>query len=47
MLYGVSHFDAVAFGVAAAVLLTTAGVANLVPAMAALRVDPVRALRND
>lgn len=47
MLYGVSHFDAVAFGVAAAVLLTIAGVANLVPAMAALRGDPVRALRND
>jgi predicted permease len=45
MLYGVSAFDALAFGAAAAVLLIVAGIANLVPALAALRVDPVRALR--
>jgi len=47
MLYGVSAFDVVAFGVAAAVLLAIAGVANVVPALAALRVDPVRALRSE
>lgn len=47
MLYGVSAFDAVAFGAAAAVLLTIAGIANLVPALAALRVNPATALRSE
>jgi predicted permease len=47
MLYGVSAFDAVAFGVAAVVLLAIAGVANIVPALAALRIDPVKALRSE
>jgi ABC-type antimicrobial peptide transport system permease subunit len=45
MLYGVSAFDAAAFGIAAGVLLLIAGVANIVPALGAMRVDPVRALR--
>ncbi|MGH9220778.1 MAG: FtsX-like permease family protein, partial [Vicinamibacterales bacterium] len=45
MLYGVGAFDAIAFGMAAAVLLAITGVANFVPALAAMRIDPVRALR--
>jgi putative ABC transport system permease protein len=47
MLYGVSAFDLLAFGAAAALLLAVAGIANLVPALAALRVDPVKALRSE
>jgi putative ABC transport system permease protein len=47
LLYGVSGFDAVSYAAAAGVLLLIAGVANLVPAMAAIRVDPVRALRSE
>jgi predicted permease len=47
MLYGVSAFDAAAFGIAAGVLLLIAGVANIVPALGAMRVDPVRALRSE
>ena len=47
MLYGVSAFDAVAFGAAATLLLLIAGIANIVPVLAALRVDPVRALRSE
>src|SRR5688572_2316036 len=45
MLYGIGAFDAIAFGMAAAVLLAVTGLANVVPALAAMRVDPVRALR--
>jgi predicted permease len=47
MLYGVSAFDALAFGVSAVVLLVIAGLANIVPALAALRIDPVKALRSE
>ena len=47
MLYGVSAFDMMAFGAAAIVLLAIAGIANIVPALAALRVDPVKALRSE
>jgi predicted permease len=47
MLYGVSSFDLVAFGIAAAVLLAIAAIANLVPTLSAMRVDPVRALRSE
>jgi ABC-type antimicrobial peptide transport system permease subunit len=47
LLYGVSSFDAIAFGVTAAVLLAITGVANLIPTLAAMRVDPVRALRTE
>jgi predicted permease len=47
MLYGVSAFDAPAFATAATLLLVIAGVANLVPALAALRIDPVKALRSE
>ena len=47
MLYGVSAVDAVAFSAAAAVMLLVAGLANLIPAAGATRVDPVRALRSE
>jgi predicted permease len=47
LLYGVSPLDPVAFGTAAAVLLAVAAAANVAPALAAARVDPVRALRAD
>jgi predicted permease len=47
LLYGVSGFDAIAYSAAAAVLLLVAVAANLIPAVAAARVDPVRALRSE
>ncbi|HEX7284005.1 MAG TPA: ABC transporter permease [Vicinamibacterales bacterium] len=47
MLYGVSAFDGIAFGVAALMLLAIAGIANVVPVFAAMRIDPIRALRNE
>jgi macrolide transport system ATP-binding/permease protein len=47
MLYGVSGFDPLAYVAAAGVLLLIAGAANLVPAITASRIDPVRALRSE
>ena len=47
MLYGVSAVNAIAFVAAAAVMLLVAGLANLIPAAGATRVDPVRALRSE
>ena len=47
LLYGVSGFDPVAYAAAASALLGVAALANLVPALGASRVDPMRALRND
>jgi len=47
LLYGVSGFDPIAYGAAAGLLLTVALLANLVPAFAAARVDPVQALRSE
>jgi len=47
MLYGVSPFDPVAYGVAAGLLVLVASLANLAPALAAARVDPLKALRRD
>ena len=45
LLYGVSAFDPVAYGVAALVLLAVAAAANAVPAWRASRIHPMRALR--
>ncbi|MEZ5288131.1 MAG: FtsX-like permease family protein [Vicinamibacterales bacterium] len=47
LLYGVGSFDATAYAAAAAVLVLVAAAANLVPALTASRIDPVRALRKD
>jgi ABC-type antimicrobial peptide transport system permease subunit len=47
LIYGVSGFDPVAYGVAAAVLMLVALAANLIPALAATRIEPVRALREE
>ncbi|MGE3274781.1 MAG: ABC transporter permease [Vicinamibacterales bacterium] len=45
LLYGVSAFDPVAYLMAAGLLLAVAIAANLVPAIQASRIDPMRALR--
>jgi predicted permease len=47
LLYGVSSFDPIAYALAAGVLMIVALVANLVPALTAATVDPVRALRTE
>ena len=47
LLYGVSATDSLAFVVAVAALMLTAGAANLLPAWRAAHVDPVAALRSD
>jgi macrolide transport system ATP-binding/permease protein len=47
LLYGVSGFDLLAYGVAAGLLVLITAVANLVPAITAARVDPIRALRTE
>ncbi len=45
LLYGVSPFDPVAFLAAGGILLLVALAANLVPAISAARIDPLRALK--
>jgi ABC-type antimicrobial peptide transport system permease subunit len=47
LLYGVSRFDPIAYAIAAIVLLATAVAANVIPALVAARIDPVKALRTD
>jgi predicted permease len=47
LLYGVSALDPVAYVVAATILLAVAALASIVPALAAARVDPLRALRTE
>ena len=47
MLFGVTPADAVSIGISAAVLATAALLATLVPALRAVRVDPMVALRTD
>ena len=46
-LYAVQPLDVVSFAATAGVMITTALAASLVPAVRALRVDPVTALRKD
>jgi predicted permease len=47
LLYGVSGFDPLAYAAAASALVAVAAVANLVPALSASRLHPMRALRTD
>ena len=47
LLYGVSGIDPVAYASAVAILLLVAGIANMVPALSAARVDPAKALRGE
>ena len=47
LLFNVPPIDPLAFGAAVLVLMTTAGLATVVPAIRAARVDPVAAFRND
>jgi predicted permease len=47
LLYGVSSFDPIAYSVAAGLLFVVALAANLVPALTAASIDPVRALRTE
>jgi predicted permease len=47
LLYGVSALDPLAHAAAAVVLLVVAAAANLAPALAAARVDPMAALRSE
>jgi predicted permease len=47
MLYGVSTVDPIAYAGAAAMLLVVTVAANFLPALAAARIDPVRALRSE
>jgi ABC-type antimicrobial peptide transport system permease subunit len=47
LIYGVSGFDPIAYGAAALLLLFVALAANLVPALAAIRIEPIRALRDE
>jgi hypothetical protein len=47
LLYGVGTVDPVAYAAAIAILLTVAAVANVVPALGAARIDPLRALRSE
>jgi len=47
VLYGITPFDPVAWGLAMAAMITAAGFANFVPARRAMRVDPMTALRTE
>ena len=47
VLYGVGSFDFAAWAIALLVLATAAALANLIPALRAMRVDPVSALRTE
>jgi predicted permease len=47
VLYGVGSFDFAAWAIALLVLATAAAFANLIPALRAMRVDPMSALRTE
>ena len=47
LLFGVPPLDPVTFAAAAAVLVLTAAVATIAPALRAARVDPIVTLRNE
>jgi putative ABC transport system permease protein len=45
LLYGITPFDPVAWGLALAAMVAAAALANFVPARRAMRIDPMHALR--
>ena len=47
VLYGITPFDAVAWGMALVAVLVAAALANFIPARRAMRVDPMTALRTE
>ena len=47
LLYGISSFDAASFAIGVVVISTVALSANVIPALAASRIDPIRALKVD
>jgi putative ABC transport system permease protein len=47
VLYGISPFDPIAWGLALSAMLGAAALANFVPARRAMRIDPMSALRTD
>jgi predicted permease len=47
LLYGITPFDALAWGMAIAAMITAAALANFLPARRAMRIDPMTALRID
>jgi ABC-type antimicrobial peptide transport system permease subunit len=47
LLYGVTPFDPIAWGLALTAMLAAAGFANFVPARRAMRIDPMNALRTE
>jgi ABC-type antimicrobial peptide transport system permease subunit len=47
LLYGISPFDPIAWGLALTAMIAAAALANFVPARRAMRVDPMTALRTD
>jgi ABC-type antimicrobial peptide transport system permease subunit len=47
VLYGITPFDPIAWGLAMSAMIAAAAIANLVPARRAMRVDPMTALRTD
>ena len=47
ILYGITPFDPLAWGLALTAMIAAAGFANFVPARRAMRVDPMTALRTE
>jgi predicted permease len=47
LLYGITPFDPVAWGLALTAMIVAAAMANLVPARRAMRIDPMAALRTE
>jgi ABC-type antimicrobial peptide transport system permease subunit len=47
LLYGITPYDPIAWGLALSAMLVAAALANFVPARRAMRVDPIAALRTE